>query len=30
VRLSLDQPNTDFLFGQRKDDLFQTELIYYF
>ncbi len=30
VRLSFDQPNTDFLFGQRKDDLFQTELIYYF
>ena len=30
VRLSLDQPDSDFLFPQRKDDLFQTELIYYF
>jgi hypothetical protein len=30
VRLSLDQPDSDFLFPQRKDDLFQTVLIYYF
>ena len=30
VRLSLDQPDSDFLFDQRKDDLFQTELFYYF
>ncbi len=30
MRLSLDQPASDFLFDQRKDDLFQTELFYYF
>ena len=30
MRLSLDQPASDFLFEQRKDDLFQTELFYYF
>jgi hypothetical protein len=30
MRLSLDQPDSDFLFDQRKDDLFQTELFYYF
>ena len=30
MRLSLDQPASDFLFDQRQDDLFQTELFYYF
>ena len=30
MRLSLDQPASDFLFEQRKDDLFQAELFYYF
>ena len=30
MRLSLDQPDSDFLFAQRKDDLFQVELFYYF
>ncbi|SVA55792.1 uncharacterized protein METZ01_LOCUS108646, partial [marine metagenome] len=30
MRLSLDQPSSDFLFAQRKDDLFQAELFYYF
>jgi hypothetical protein len=30
MRFSLDQPASDFLFEQRKDDLFQTELFYYF
>ena len=30
MRLSLDQPNSDLLFAQRKDDLFQVELFYYF
>ncbi len=30
MRLSLDQPASDFLFEQRKDDLFQSELFYYF